>query len=271
MHRGIYEAASGMLVQETHLDVITHNLANVDTPGYKRRISATADFSALLDRIEKVSEDGETKITTVLPADMPFKGREVIGSVALAAIFAEDVMDTFPGVVKDSESQLDIAIDGQGFFAVADENDNRFYTRAGNFTLDNNGNIVNPNGLILQGEGGALNVGENPQSIEINRKGQVIVNNEIIGRVAVFNFERPTYLHQRGNNLLTPTEQSGEAEEVEAANIKIWPGMLEMSNVEVVTEMARMIEAQRIYEGASKALMTHDEQTSKLITSFSRG
>ena len=85
MHRGIYEAASGMLVQETHLDVITNNLANVDTPGYKRRISATADFSALLDRIEKVSEDGETKITTVLPADMPFKGREIIGSVALAA------------------------------------------------------------------------------------------------------------------------------------------------------------------------------------------
>ena len=275
MHRGIYEAASGMLVQETHLDVITHNLANVDTPGYKRRISATADFSALLDRIEKVSEDGETKITTVLPADMPFKGREVIGSVALAAIFAEDVMDTFPGVVKDSESQLDIAIDGPGFFAVADENDNRFYTRAGNFTLDSNGNIVNPNGLMLQGEGGALNVGNNPRSIEINRKGQVIVRgeqqNEIIGRVAVFTFERPTYLHQRGNNLLTPTAQSGEAEDVDAANVKIWPGMLEMSNVEVVTEMARMIEAQRIYEGASKALMTHDEQTSKLITSFSRG
>ena len=275
MHRGIYEAASGMLVQETHLDVITNNLANVDTPGYKRRISATADFSALLDRIEKVSEDGETKITTVLPADMPFKGREVIGSVALAAIFSEDVMDTFPGVVKDSESQLDIAIDGPGFFAVADENDNRFYTRAGNFTLDSNGNIVNPNGLMLQGEGGALNVGNNPRSVEINRKGQVIVKreqeNEIIGRVAVFNFERPTYMRHQANNLLIPTEQSGEAEDVDAANVKIWPGMLEMSNVEVVTEMARMIEAQRIYEGASKALMTHDEQTSKLITSFSRG
>ena len=65
MNRGIYEAASGMLVQETHLDVITNNLANVDTPGYKRRISATSDFSALLDRIEKVSEDGETKLTTI--------------------------------------------------------------------------------------------------------------------------------------------------------------------------------------------------------------
>ncbi|MBQ3458278.1 MAG: flagellar hook basal-body protein, partial [Synergistaceae bacterium] len=144
-----------------------------------------------------------------------------------------------------------------------------FYTREGNFVLDNNGNIVNPNGLMLQGEGGPLNVGNNPRSLEINPTGQIIVNNEIIGKISVFNFERPTYLRHHGKNLLTPTEQSGEAENVE--NAKIWSGALEMSNVEVVTEMARMIEAQRIYEGASKALMTHDEQTSKLITSFSRG
>jgi len=269
VHRGIYEAASGMLVQETHLDVITHNLANVDTPGYKRRISATSDFSALLDRIEKVSEDTETKLTTVLPADMPFKGREVIGSVALAAIFSEDVMDTFPGVLKSTESQLDMAIDGKGFFALQDENGETYYTREGNFVLDNNGNIVNPNGLQLQGEGGALTVAANARSLEVNHAGQIIVNGEVAGRVAVFNFERPTYLRQHGKNLLTPTEQSGEAEQVE--NARIWSGMLEASNVEVVTEMARMIEAQRIYEGASKALMTHDEQTSKLITSFSRG
>lgn len=269
MHRGIYEAASGMLVQETHLDVITNNLANVDTPGYKRRISATSDFSALLDRIEKISEDGETKMTTVLPADMPFKGREIIGSLALAAVFSEDVMDTFPGVLKTTESQLDIAIDGKGFFSVADENGNTFYTREGNFVLDSNGNIVTSHGLMLQGEGGPLNVGNNPRTLEINRTGQVISNGEIIGRVAVFNFERPTYLRHQANNLLTPTEQSGEPEQLE--NVKIWSGALEMSNVEVVTEMVRMIEAQRIYEGASKALMTHDEQTSKLITSFSRG
>ena len=269
MNRGIYEAASGMLVQETHLDVITNNLANVDTPGYKRRISATSDFSALLDRIEKVSEDGETKITTVLPADMPFKGREVIGSLSLAAIFSEDVMDTFPGVLKTTESPLDIAIDGQGFFAVADENDNTFYTREGNFELDNNGNVVTPNGLMLQGEGGAINVGNNASSIEVNPSGQFIANGQVVGKVAVFNFENPTYMRHVSRNLLTPTEQSGEAEQAE--NVRIWSGALEMSNVEVVTEMTRMIEAQRIYEGASKALMTHDDMTSRLVTAFSRG
>ena len=269
MHRGLYEAASGMLVQETYLDVVTNNLANVDTAGYKRRVSANSDFSALLDRIEKVSEDGETKLTSVLPADMPFKGRQIIGSLALATVFSEDVMDTSPGVVKTTESPLDIAIDGPGFFSVADENDNTFYPREGNFTLDNNGNIVTPNGLRLQGEGGALAVGNNATSIEINRTGQVIANGEAVGRVSVFNFANPTYLKHEGKNLLTPTEQSGEPEAVE--NVKIWSGALEMSNVSVVEEMVRMIEAQRIYEGASKALMTHDEQTQKLITSYSRG
>ena len=269
MNRGIYEAASGMLVQETHLDVITNNLANVDTPGYKRRISATSDFSALLDRIEKISEDGETKITTVLPADMPFKGREIIGSLSLAAVFSEDVMDTFPGVLKTTESPLDIAIDGPGFFAVADEEGNTFYTREGNFELDNNGNIVTPNGLQLQGEGGAINIGNNNATIEVNPTGQFIANGQVLGKVAVFNFENPTYMRHVARNLLTPTEQSGEAEQRE--NVRIWSGALEMSNVEVVTEMTRMIEAQRIYEGASKALMTHDEMTSRLVTAFSRG
>lgn len=268
MHRGLYEAASAMLVQETNLDVVTHNLANVDTPGYKRRVSAFSDFSAMIDRIEKISEDGETKLMTVHPADMPWKGRQTIGTMALAQIFSEDVMDTFPGVLKTTESPFDIAIDGPGFFAVADSDDNVFYTRAGNFELNNEGMIVNPNGLMLQGEGGGISVG-NSSHVEINRTGQVIADGAVVGRVTVFNFENPTYLRHNANNLFTPTEQSGDPEAV--ANVKIWSGALEMSNVEVVTEMVRMIEAQRAYEGASKALMTHDEMTSRLVTSFSRG
>ena len=268
MNRGIYEAASGMLVQETNLDVITNNLANVDTAGYKRRVNANSDFSALLDRIEKISEDGETKMTTVLPADMPFKGRAVIGSVSLATVFSEDVMDNSPGVLKTTESPLDIAIDGTGFFAVADGNGNTFYTREGNFMLDNNGNIVTSNGLNLQGEGGNISVG-NALSITVNRSGQIIADGEVVGQVRVYNFQNPTYLRHASGNLLSPTQQSGEPEAVN--NVRIWSGAYETSNVSVVEEMVRMIEAQRVYEGASKALMTHDEQTSRLITSFSRG
>ena len=268
MHRGIYEAASGMIVQETNLDVVANNLANVDTAGFKKRVSANADFSALLDRIEKVSEDGETKLTTILPADMPFKGRAVIGSLALSTVFSEDVMDTTPGVVKTTESPLDLAIDGPGFFSVANGNGDLYYTRMGNFIPDENGNIVTTNGMTLQGDGGAISIG-NATHVEVNRTGQIIADGEVVGRVAVFTFNNPTYLRQAANNLLEPTEQSGGADPVD--NVKIWSGALEASNVSVVEEMVRMIEAQRVYEGASKALMTHDEQTSRLITSFSRG
>ena len=269
MNRGIYEAASGMIVQETNLDVVANNLANVDSAGFKKRVSANADFSALLDRIEKVSEDGETKLTTVLPADMPFKGRAIIGSLALSTVFSEDVTDMTPGVVKTTENPLDMAIDGPGFFAVANANGDLYYTRNGSFIPDENGNIVTSNGMTLQGDGGAISIGNNVSRVEINRTGQIIADGEAVGRVALFTFENPTYLRQAANNLLEPTEQSGGADPVD--NVKIWSGALEVSNVSVVEEMVRMIEAQRVYEGASKASMTHDEQTNKLITSFSRG
>ena len=269
MNRGLYAAASAMLVQETNLDVITNNLANVDTAGYKRRVSANADFTAYMDRIEKVSEDTETKIMTVPPFTMNWKGKQTIGTLALANVFSEDVMDTSPGVVKTTENPLDIAIDGPGFFAVADSNGNTFYTREGTFTLNNEGRMVDGNGNELQGEGGAIEIGNNARSVVINRTGQVIVDENVVGRVSVFNFERPTYLRQAARNLLTPTQQSGDAEAVE--NVRIFSTAYETSNVGVVEEMTRMIEAQRAYEGASKALMTHDDETSRLITSYSRG
>ncbi|MBR1418261.1 MAG: flagellar hook-basal body complex protein, partial [Synergistaceae bacterium] len=155
-----------------------------------------------------------------------------------------------------------------GFFAIADEEGNTYYTREGNFTLDGAGNIITPNGMQLQGNGGGLSVG-NARSININRRGQVIADGNVVGNLQIFNFERPTYLRHVGKNLLAVTPQSGEAEGV--ANPRFFEHALEMSNVSVVEEMVRMIEAQRAYEGASKALMTHDEQTSRLITSYSRG
>ena len=75
MHRGLYAACSAMLVQETNLDVTANNLANVDTPGFKKRVSANAEFSAYMDRIEKISEDGETKLMTTPPFTMNWRGR----------------------------------------------------------------------------------------------------------------------------------------------------------------------------------------------------
>lgn len=268
LHRGLYAAASAMLVQETNLDVVTNNLANVDTAGYRRRVSANADFSAYMDRIEKVSEDGETKIMTVPPFTMNWRGKQTIGTLALAAIFSEDVMDTSPGIVKTTDHPLDIAIDGPGFFAVQDGAGNTFYTRQGNFVLNSEGTIVTQTGLALQGDGGPIEVG-NATRLAITRTGQVVADGEAVGDISLFTFERPTYLHHVGKNLLVPTVSSGDPEQEE--NVRLFSAALEQSSVSVVEEMVRMIEAHRAYEGASKALMSHDELTGRLITSYSRG
>ncbi|MBR1671672.1 MAG: flagellar hook-basal body protein [Fretibacterium sp.] len=268
MHRGLYAAASAMLVQETNLDVVTNNLANVDTPGYRRRVSANADFTAYMDRIEKVSEDAETKLMTTSPFTMNWKGKQTIGTLALANVFSEDVMDDHPGVVKTTENPFDIAIDGPGFLAVQDGGGNTFYTRAGNFTLDSEGLMTTPDGLTLQGEGGGIEVGT-ASKVVITRSGQVVADGAVVANIPLYTFENPTYLRHAARNLFTPTEQSGAPQGVEAP--RFFSEALEMSNVSVVEEMVRMIEAQRAYEGASKALMTHDDMTSRLITSYSRG
>lgn len=258
-----------MLVQQTNLDVVTNNLANVDTVGYRRRVPVNSDFSAYMDRIEKVSEDDETKLTTIPPFTMNWKGKKTIGTMALHAIFSEDTMDTGPGVIRVTDNPLDIAIDGSGFFAVQDGAGNTYYTRGGNFSLNAEGQIVNQDGLLLQGEGGAIDVGS-ARSITVSRTGQVITDaRNVVGAIPLYQFENPTYLRHVSKNLFVPTQQSGQPEGVD--NPRLICAALELSNVSVVEEMVRMIEAQRAYEGASKALMTHDEQTNRLITSYGRG
>ena len=267
MNRGLYSACSAMLVQETNLDVVANNLANVDTVGFRRRVSANAEFSALMDRIEKVSEDGETKITTIPPFTMNWKGKQVIGSMALANIYSLSYMDTQPGVVRTTDEPLDVVIDGPGFFAVQDGAGNTYYTRQGNFQVGPDGNLVTLDGMALQGDGGPIAI-EEASWAEILNNGQVLADGEMVGQITLFTFENPTYLQQVGRNCLAPNDDSGGPVEVEDA--RFLPGAIEMANVSVVEEMVRMIEAQRAYEGASKALMTHDEQTGKLITSFGR-
>jgi flagellar basal-body rod protein FlgG len=256
-----------MLVQETNLDVTANNLANVDTVGFRRRVSANAEFSALMDRLEKVSEDGETKLVSVPPFTMNWKGKQIIGGMALAGIYSESHMDTRPGVVQTTNAPLDAAIDGPGFFAVQDGDGNTYYTRQGNFQVGADGTLVTLDGFTLQGDGGAIAV-EEAASVKILNTGQVWADGEIVGQITLFTFENPTYLQQVGRNNLTANGDSGDP--VALDEVRLMDGALEMSNVSVVEEMVRMIEAQRAYEGASKALMTHDEQTGKLITSYGR-
>jgi len=267
MHRGLYAAASAMIVQESMHDVVANNLANATTSGFRRRIPVNKSFpEVLMDRIEKVSEDGEIKLVGP-PFQLGLKGRFLIGDLSLANVISETYMATEFGGLQTTDNPFDAAIIGEGYFAVQDGAGNTYYTRSGHFQKNDEGQLVTEDGMLVLGDGGPVEVGD-ASTFAITESGNVLADGAVVDMLQVVSFENPTYLLQVGRTSLAVTPHSGEPEPVE--NVRLEPGALEMSNVNVVEEMVRMVEAHRAYETASKALMTHDELTGKLITSYGR-
>ncbi|MDN5319043.1 MAG: flagellar basal-body rod protein FlgF [Thermovirga sp.] len=240
-----------MLVQQSKVDVASNNLANVNTTGFFKEILTQKALPAgELVREEKGS-GGES-------------AREVVGETNLGVVVAETAMDATPGVVKSTGNPLDCAIKGKGFFQLSD-GQNLFYTRAGNFTLDSEGRIVTPSGLFLMGEGGPIEVGD-AQEVTIREDGSVIADGEVVGVIALYDFERPSFLRRLGHSLFSATPDSGEAILQESVSLAV--GALEGSNVNVVEEMARLIEASRAYEAASKSFESENETAQKMVETF---
>jgi flagellar basal-body rod protein FlgG len=260
MFRGIYSGASAMLVQERMLDVTGNNLANVDTAGFRKRIAVNKSFpEVLMDRIERYA-DANPGPGQFLPA-----GRVPIGTIPLANVLSETAMSTTQGVTQVTDNPLDVAIDGEGFFVVQDAAGNVFYTRQGRFLKDAQGRLVNHEGMTVQGDAGPLEIGDG-SGAEINGEGILLVDGEQAGRLRLVNFDRPTYLKQEGRSLLSETADSGTPQDVE--DPKFAAGALEHSNVSVVEEMVRMIEANRAYEAAGKTVTIQDELSGRLSTAF---
>ena len=269
MQRGLYTACSAMLVQISHLDAVSNNLANVNSVGFRKRIPVTQSFPDLLmDRIEKVSEDGETKIMTVTPFEMNFKGKVPIGNLSFASILTQTYMPNTVGPYAVTDNPLDVALRGEGFFTLQNQNGDTLYSRQGTFQLDDTGNIVTSDGMKLIAGGAPLNIGEST-SFTFSGNGYIIADGEAVAQLDIVTFETPTFLRQIGSTALyVETPQSGSP--IPVTDPTVLPGTLEKSNVNVVEEMTRMIEIQRAYEASSKALMTHDETAVKMISTYSK-
>lgn len=271
MFRGIYAATSAMLVQEKMLDVVGNNLANVDTSGFRARVAVNKSFpEVMMDRVERYTivdealneELGERKFYPYV------RGRTSIGTMPLANVMSETYMSSQPGVMRYTDNPLDIMVDGDGFFSVEDGNGNTYYTRQGHFQKDGTGFLVTHEGEYLLGDGGRISIGDAVRSVEISESGQVIVDGDQVAVIQVYEFENPTYLRHVGKSLLQATGDSGAPQQLDVPAIR--SGIIERSNVEVVLEMVRMIEAQRCYEGAAKAVTSQDELTSRLFTSVGK-
>jgi flagellar basal-body rod protein FlgG len=245
----LYTAASGMNAQQLNVDTVSNNLANVNTTGYKRQ---RAEFQDLL-YAQLSSPDTKAPLTI-----------QVGHGVRTSAM--QRMFDSGP--IMPTGNDLDLAIDGNGFFRVKARGGAEFFTRDGAFRLDGFGRLVTSNGYIVQGDAGAIQVPPDAQKISIAEDGTVEYvdpvtgSRNVAGVISLASFPNPAGLEAIGQNMFAQTTASGEASKGQpgSANLGIIrQGALEGSNVEVVQEMVNLIVAQRAYEISSKAVQSADE------------
>jgi len=252
MLRALYTAASGMEAQQLNIDTIAHNLANINTSGFKTR---KAEFQDLL--YQNVRQAGTANTSTT---ELPVGLQVGLGTkpVASTIIFSQ-------GDFAATNNSLDMVIQGQGFFPIRQSNGQLAYTRNGNFHLNSDGNIVTSEGDLIDP---SVTIPPDQTSISIGSDGTVSVTlpgqsePQQVGQIQLSYFQNPSGLQNMGSSLFTPTQASGEAvtgTPGEDGLGSILSGYVEQSNVSVVEEMVNMIVSQRAYEANSKVIRTADE------------
>lgn len=248
----LHVARTGLEAQDTRMRVIAHNLANIGTTGFKRDRANFETLSYDDARVAGQRSTGETAYAIGLNLGT---GVSVQGTTRI---------DT-QGTLATTGNTLDLALDGDGFFQVELPGGQSAYTRAGNFTLSAEGNLVTAQGYAVQP---AIQVPAGAQSISVGPDGTVtaIVDGDSapaeLGQITIASFVNPAGLQATGDNLLLETAASGAADTGapgQNGRGQIRQGMLESSNVNVVEELVEMIEAQRAYEINSKMVSAVDE------------
>ena len=257
MIRSLWIAKTGMDAQQTQLDVISNNLANVSTNGFKR---APAVFEDLL--YQTIRQPGaQSSQQTQIPSGLQIGTG--VEPVATERIFTQ-------GNLQQTGNSLDIAINGQGFFQVLLPDGTTAYTRDGSFQLNSQGQVVTASGYPLQPQ---VTIPNNAQTITIGKDGTVSVlqagqaTPTQVGTIQLANFINPAGLQGMGENLYLETASSGTPTVGQpAANGlgSLSQGYVETSNVNVVEELVNMIQTQRAYEINSKAVQTADQMLERL-------
>jgi flagellar basal-body rod protein FlgG len=250
MDASMWVAKTGLDAQQTRMNVISNNLANVNTTGFKRDRAVFEDM--LYQNVRQAG--GQTDANSQAPTGLMLgTGVRV---VATEKIHAQGNMVT-------TQNPLDMAIAGGGFFQIAQSDGTLAYTRDGGFKLSATGQLVTSSGAPLQP---AITVPQNASALTIGRDGTVSVEltgggNQVLGQLQVARFVNPSGLQSLGQNLLKETPASGAPQVLvpgQGGAGTIMQGAMEASNVNVVEEMVSMIETQRAYEINSKAIQAVD-------------
>ncbi len=237
MNSGMYTALSGNLASQQKLDVLTNNLANVNTTGFKRDRMV---FESMLSAVKNPSQPGGTL------TDAP-----VMSEVRFAT-------DYSAGPVKQTGNTFDLALDGDGFFVV-NTPQGKAYTRQGNFHLDSASRLISADGYEVLGNGAPIAV--KGGKVEIDSKGGVFVEGNRVASLDIVDFPKPYQLKKAGSALFIPEGPGGG--EQPAKNAEVRQGFLEDSNVNPILEMAHLIETSRYYESCLKVVRSYDDMAAK--------
>jgi len=252
MVRALYSAASGMRAQEINLDNIANNLANANTVGYKSRRAQFQDlmYQSLLQPGAAAGQQ------TVVPAGL---------QLGLGTRPSSNEILFSQGAFSQTENPLDIVIQGRGFFQVRQPSGDLAYTRAGQFQLDKDGNIVTSNGNALEPQ---ITIPADAQQVTIATDGTVTytlpnqIASQQAGQIQLANFQNPAGLNSLGNGMYAPTDASGDATVGTPGGQEgigsLLQGYVEQSNVSIVDEFVNLIQAQRGYEANSKVVSAAD-------------
>ena len=256
--RSLSIAATGMLAQQLNVEVISNNIANINTTGFKRQ---RAEFHDLLyqNLLRPGTQSSDTG--TVVPS-----GIQIGLGVKPAATYRIHEQ----GNITITSNSLDLAINGRGFFAVELPSGDTAYTRAGNFARSANGDLVTDNGYVVQP---GITIPDNAVDVSINKQGEVLVKLDgqtapsNVGQIQLATFPNEAGLESIGDNLLLETDASG-APTLAAPGSDgfgtVQQGALETSNVNMVAEITNLITAQRAYEMNSRVIQASDDMMSSI-------
>ena len=257
MINSLFISKTGMEAQQTQLDVISNNLANVSTNGFKKSHAVFEDLMYQNLRQVGSSTSEQSTLPTGLQIGLGVR------TVATARSFSQ-------GNLQQTSNNLDVAVQGNGFFQLTMPDGTIGYTRDGAFQIDNQGRMVNSNGLPLSG---GITVPANATNVTISADGAVsatVPGNtapQSIGTITLASFVNPAGLEPKGQNVYAESAASGQPN-VGTAGANglgnLMQGFVETSNVNVVQELVTMIQTQRAYEMNSKAIQTSDQMLQKL-------
>ena len=251
MDRGLYTAASAGLYQLRRLEVVNNNLANINTPGFKKQL------------LTGEAQSFDQTLASAVAKNDPFaKGDH---DRVPAVINVQSVTDFSQGPIKATGNMLDVALRNAKDFFVVNTPEGQTYTRAGDFTLNVEGELVTQDGMQVLGDGGPIVV--NGIGARINADGSVTANGQTVGRLGVVRIEDTTKLERIGSTRFRLAKGSEAPAEVDA---QLEPQALEMANVTAVSSMVELINTQRAFQAYTKTADTVDQLNQMAINQIGR-